>query len=613
MDLSKARGYIAEVFSFSLFRILQKPIRRLFLKLLDNDDLEYEIFFRGFGNKQFARSATLESNTSLSINEFSPSLFFANFFHAQAELSTRTSFSFFPEMRFSFRQVLIRSISIGLYRRNFHDGLLNGFSFSFIAKLNDLQQVPQINIAYGKTRYARASGRFGCVIPNLEAKLEYEVRRNDSTYDLNILTSYLTPYVKNPYIRVLYRKMFLHFLNSIFINKDKNLAQLVACKMPKWHYVRSAFTLFFNEDIFGATNIYRKATLRKQSNSFTFSPSAIERKVRWSRNDVNNDLLIGAFQCSDAQILYGRFVVLDGHLLPNETNFIHQIDSLGAWPRPVWSRAGSEFVAVTNFTSSEELLSTDLIFPSNSNWAHFFEEILPQLQVAEKRLKFDRIITTDIFDKSQLQAMQTLSKKPIFLIDKNRRYYGRQFCCTVQDNRRSLAIKHQLQGRNMLDENSMNTIRASARKLIVDPPSNPVHEYIYINRRKGLFRPLINKRRIENLLKQSGFYFVNTEALSFVERVNLFGNAKVVVAESGAGMANCHFCKSNTPVLELRHPGMQQSEEHSSIIMVGVNYYNLVGNKGNLVQRLIYGTDSYKINFYNLESVLHKILAKIAH
>jgi Glycosyltransferase 61 len=589
---------------------MQKPVSDEILRLLKLDS-KFEIYIKGFGNKKLAKDALFVSKNFLPICKFRHSILLANFFHAYAELQSENSTYIWPSTNQKLRKLLVRSISIGLYNKRVFDGVHNGFSLSFIASLESLQEVPKITLPLGRARYARATAHIGCVIPNLESNLENEIRRNDYAYDVQFLSCYLTPYGKNWIARSFLRRFFPLFLNEIVLTNDKDLAVFVASALPNWHYARAFFTLHFNENIFGATNIYKKAKLIKNDNSFEFSPESLDKRVLWSRIEKPHDFTIGTYRCEDVKIVDARHVILEGYLLPDDTRLSQQLESFSGWPISIWSKKGADFVAVPNSIIEYESSSRDLILPSNTNWEHFVEEVLPRLVVAELELEFDRIVISGIYDDSQLQAMQAFSEREISVYERSNSYSCKALSCTVQDGRRHLAIRNQLNKLSLLDQEAMYLIRSKASKLLIEMPSIATPDRIYVQRRLGLFRRLLNQESIELILEEFDFQFVRTEDLSFSERIRLFGQAKIIVLESGAGMGNLHFCGPNTIVLELRHPGLKNSTEETAFNPVGITMNRVVGENASFFQRLVFGTDSYKVNHKLFTNVLRKLFAEI--
>jgi hypothetical protein len=392
-----------------LFKFFEKRITRKFLEALANRETPFEIYFRGFGDRNFAKLATIESTKNIHMAKFKNISFLANLIHAHAELDSQNPNSFFPGTSRKFQTVARRAISIALYSRNFFGGVVNGFAITYKVDRQDIERVPKLLFPPGRVRLARASASVGFVIPVLETLLENEIRRKDVDVDVQIIDVNFTPQAGRGALQKLYRRTFPYFLSNIVNTNNSDLASLVADSLPSWHYARAYFTLNFNQDDFGATNVYKKALLKSKNGRFSFDPQSIDNQIQWSNNPDFGKAVIASYQCASANVIDGRFVVLNGYLLPDDTTLIEQVESIGSWPWPIWSKKEANFVAVPNFIDDVFLDSQDLFIPCNPNWAHFFEEVLPRIVVAERFHNLNSIRLTTIHDVAQSEAIRNIS------------------------------------------------------------------------------------------------------------------------------------------------------------------------------------------------------------
>ncbi|HSW76613.1 MAG TPA: glycosyltransferase family 61 protein [Candidatus Saccharimonadales bacterium] len=77
---------------------------------------------------------------------------------------------------------------------------------------------------------------------------------------------------------------------------------------------------------------------------------------------------------------------------------------------------------------------------------------------------------------------------------------------------------------------------------------------IFISRKDGssrVGRQILNEDQVFALLKAHGFERYELSKLSFLEQVELFHNAEVVIGAHGTGLTNILFCKPNTKVIEI--------------------------------------------------------------
>jgi capsular polysaccharide biosynthesis protein len=72
---------------------------------------------------------------------------------------------------------------------------------------------------------------------------------------------------------------------------------------------------------------------------------------------------------------------------------------------------------------------------------------------------------------------------------------------------------------------------------------------IYISRRKGKYRKLLNEDEIEHLFKNYGFEVVRPELLSFQEQLDIFSSAEIVAGPTGSAFTNMIFSPSTTKII----------------------------------------------------------------
>ncbi len=81
-------------------------------------------------------------------------------------------------------------------------------------------------------------------------------------------------------------------------------------------------------------------------------------------------------------------------------------------------------------------------------------------------------------------------------------------------------------------------------------PSNDVHPYIYISRHKAVGRQILNETELNACLQKYNFRRYTLEDLSLADQINLFSQAKFIIAPHGAGLTNMIF-STNAKVIEI--------------------------------------------------------------
>ena len=74
---------------------------------------------------------------------------------------------------------------------------------------------------------------------------------------------------------------------------------------------------------------------------------------------------------------------------------------------------------------------------------------------------------------------------------------------------------------------------------------------IYISRKKARLRRTINEKSFNSELTKRGFETFDLEGLSLKKQIEIFFNAKLIIATHGAGFTNLIFSKNDLTFLEI--------------------------------------------------------------
>lgn len=86
---------------------------------------------------------------------------------------------------------------------------------------------------------------------------------------------------------------------------------------------------------------------------------------------------------------------------------------------------------------------------------------------------------------------------------------------------------------------------------LLDSSNLSPHRKIYITRKNASARRLLNESEIIEFLTGLGFEIIEAENLAFVDQVEIFSQASVVVSPHGSGLSNIVFCNKKTKVIDL--------------------------------------------------------------
>jgi capsular polysaccharide biosynthesis protein len=107
---------------------------------------------------------------------------------------------------------------------------------------------------------------------------------------------------------------------------------------------------------------------------------------------------------------------------------------------------------------------------------------------------------------------------------------------------------------NNIFQISLATLRAFA-EIRRSVPRSPTPPRIYISRGDANHRRVLNESELYPALSRFGFTVIKLEQLSLPVQINIFRNAKCVVAPHGAGLTNLGFGNRGTHIFEMLGQG----------------------------------------------------------
>ena len=196
------------------------------------------------------------------------------------------------------------------------------------------------------------------------------------------------------------------------------------------------------------------------------------------------------------------------------------------------------------------------------NYAHWLTEVLPRIALfcAEERFLGIPVVVNDGLHKNIMESLILVAGagREIITLPIGRALTVKELHLTsaagyVPFERRESKLSGHSHG--MFNPHALEIVR---NRLLAVAGQMAFEEYPQrvILRRNSAVRKLTSAREIEQLLVDAGYSVVEPDKLSFIQQVQLFAHARVVVASSGAALANIIFCPPATEIWILisRHP-----------------------------------------------------------
>jgi hypothetical protein len=181
-------------------------------------------------------------------------------------------------------------------------------------------------------------------------------------------------------------------------------------------------------------------------------------------------------------------------------------------------------------------------FPGSDNYFHWLFDVLPRLQAlsqSEDVPQIDRYLI-DHRTPFQRETLARLGVKTERLIQPSNTSHYRCERMVVPSLMRGISTE------------TSEFLRD--RFLTPADQALPAEKLIYVTRRGCKRRRVLNEDDVLGVLRSIGFAVVDPATMTFDEQVNLFAQARMVVAAHGGALSNLVFCKPGTVVLELFAP-----------------------------------------------------------
>lgn len=219
-------------------------------------------------------------------------------------------------------------------------------------------------------------------------------------------------------------------------------------------------------------------------------------------------------------------------------------------------------------------------------WAHALVEYVPKLGVLGMAIKDSAkkitVVVPEYKDEQLKEIVYTILDKydvNIYQISKNEAImantlYFIERPTTFTDHETSVSVG---------DSTVPEATAVFVKKEIVEPLQrdvklNPQYKKIFLARRGGLGKGLINGAEVEKFFEDLGFVFVEPHKLSLKEKVTMFMSAEYIAGPGGSAFTNLIFCRPGTKAIKFSN--FQRQFENLTCLSIqhfGVDVIYLTG------------------------------------
>lgn len=197
----------------------------------------------------------------------------------------------------------------------------------------------------------------------------------------------------------------------------------------------------------------------------------------------------------------------------------------------------------------------------SNNYYHWLVECLPRFWIIDQYPELKNlplIVDNELFaQQKEVLDLLNINKHPIIYLKRSIGYqvnhlYIPSPLSLLNDN---YTAPVDYAKDTLISPIAVNYMRENVLKNL-GLPAKSGYRKLFISRKLATYRHIINANEIERYMIDQGFEIVYAEHLSFANQVTLFSQAKIIVGQEGAGMANLIFAPKDCKVMILinHHP-----------------------------------------------------------
>jgi len=182
------------------------------------------------------------------------------------------------------------------------------------------------------------------------------------------------------------------------------------------------------------------------------------------------------------------------------------------------------------------------------NYYHWLIDLVPRLLLLKEAEEgfdaFDRVLINGSgarYERESLEALGLPSEK-IRYVNERQRFHIQAAVVPSMDHAAKVIAPWKMKALRDLRDALPHGGRPRTRRL-------------YVSRRNAAVRRIVNEEALRPLLEQAGFTLLELDARPWIEQVQMFADAEVVLAPHGAALANIAFCQPGALITEITTRG----------------------------------------------------------
>lgn len=288
-------------------------------------------------------------------------------------------------------------------------------------------------------------------------------------------------------------------------------------------------------------------------------PNSINNEINWRFLSLQKRKQPPAFVL---KILKGRVLGTNGVIISESDEII--IDISREFSQTKFQSLNKIKLGKLNFLKGNTAVLTTA---GHNVYYHWLFDILPRIYLLKEANIFDRIdnfILPEIKYKFQKETLELLN-------------FPKEKIIEIKNNQQ---IKS-----DFLFVPALPSLLGTVNKWAVDFLRNQFlksqnttgKKNLYLTRKDAIGRNIKNEKQLLELLTPLDFEVIDPADFSFTEQVNLFSEAKYIIAPHGSALSNIAFCNENCTVVDIMPPSFIIPVFWILSNKVGLKYYYFIG------------------------------------
>ena len=233
---------------------------------------------------------------------------------------------------------------------------------------------------------------------------------------------------------------------------------------------------------------------------------------------------------------------------------------------------------------------------TSQNWFHFIIEYLPRYLSIPNHLRSTQTIIPKQTHKQIIELLGIIGFDKLIETDTFETVHVGKLT-TILDYRFSHSFVFPAINNELLK------LQTFFSQIVTPDNARKSSDRILIMRPSATFRKMKNSAQLISVLSKFGFEAIYPEKLSFLQQVQYFRNAKIIVGQSGAALTSILFCSQQSRIIELGSWDKlnQQFFWRSFAEVLGLNITSICAKPNSFLNRV---SDSFECD---VDAILREI------